>query len=158
MRGASQRPADSLRLRTRRGKEKTSKAGDAKSGGSRNGGNYCFETVPEPPEGTYGFGSSFIAYIDGEDPTRCVRRSLPCHAQPTELRRLDDPPAVGTRVSSHDCRSSWCRYLNHAPARECNLEIFVDARVPLIWFVARRNVQVGEELHFNYGKHYRWES
>ena len=39
-------------------------------GGSRNGGSYCFETVPEAPEGSYGFGSSFIAYVDAEDPNR----------------------------------------------------------------------------------------
>ena len=47
-------------------------------------------------------------------------------------------------------RSSWCRYINHAPhgARACNLEVKVDAMKALVWFEASRDIAPGEELCF----------
>lgn len=47
-------------------------------------------------------------------------------------------------------RSSWCRYINHAPhgARACNLEAKVDAMKALVWFEASRDIAPGEELCF----------
>mmetsp|Transcript_37524 Transcript_37524/g.85154 ORF Transcript_37524/g.85154 Transcript_37524/m.85154 type:complete len:194 (-) Transcript_37524:259-840(-) len=41
--------------------------------------------------------------------------------------------------------------MNHSPRNECNCEVQVDGRRHLIWFVAKRIIQVGEELTYNYG-------
>lgn len=69
------------------------------------------------------------------------------------------PPNVrygDSRVAHLDaedpCRSSWCRYINNAPASapQCNLRARVDAHAALVWFEARRDIAVGEELHFEY--------
>ena len=57
-------------------------------------------------------------------------------------------------------RSTWTRYINHADSATtgCNLSPRADpsgARLgldrPLVWFVARRDIRVGEELGFSYG-------
>ena len=74
----------------------------------------------------------------------------------TVCRSVGVPPVANVLLTARVRRSSWCRYINHAPAGTCNLEINVDARRHLIWFVALRAIHVGEELHFNYGKYYRW--
>ena len=51
-----------------------------------------------------------------------------------------------------DDRSSWCRYINHADADSsaCNCEARVDAPARRVWFEARRDIEVGEELCFCY--------
>ena len=77
--------------------------------------------------------------------------------------------------------SSWCRYINHATDlvpvmggdggayageglgagvhrshREspCNLDLKVDPRRSLAWLVARRDINAGEEIAFDYGPQY----
>ena len=68
------------------------------------------------------------------------------------------PPGMGRRRIYLDAedgtRSNWTRYINHAhyetPA--CNLSPRTDARVPRVWFVARRPIKAGEEVCFSYGK------
>ena len=72
--------------------------------------------------------------------------------------------------------SSWCRFMNHAPevgSREednpnCNIESKSErlrlcteddndeAIQPRLWFVARREIQYGEELLYDYGDSY-WD-
>ena len=49
-------------------------------------------------------------------------------------------------------RSSWCRYINCAPATstECNLVARVNAHRGLVWFEASRDIQENEELQFDY--------
>jgi len=56
--------------------------------------------------------------------------------------------------------SSWCRYLNHCPPQQpgCNLRSRVDGFRNLVWFEALRDVQPGEELCFDYGLSYRWDT
>ena len=53
-------------------------------------------------------------------------------------------------------RSSWCRYLNHAPSTsaECNVVSKVDA-TGAVWFeVCADRIEVGSELCFDYGPDY----
>ena len=49
-------------------------------------------------------------------------------------------------------RSSWCRYINHAPTstQGCNLTTRVDALRGLIWFESRREIDIGDELQCDY--------
>ena len=49
--------------------------------------------------------------------------------------------------------SSWPRYVNHAKSAkyECNLEPKVDTVRCVVWLQARREVEPGEELCFDYG-------
>lgn len=51
-------------------------------------------------------------------------------------------------------RSTWCRYLNHAPSDDrenCNVEVQIDARGG-VWFVVSADcIQPGAELRFDYG-------
>mmetsp|Transcript_57013 Transcript_57013/g.127292 ORF Transcript_57013/g.127292 Transcript_57013/m.127292 type:complete len:235 (-) Transcript_57013:737-1441(-) len=96
----------------------------APRGGSVNDGAYILALLPET---WHPLGVSAPAYIDGEDPNR----------------------------------SSWCRFLNHAPQEmpgepvsSCNLQLLRDGRRHLAWFVARRDVEEGEELLFDYGAFY----
>lgn len=55
-------------------------------------------------------------------------------------------------------RSSWCRYINHADGSDgdrCNCELRVAAEPqPRAWLVARREIQPGEEVQFDYGPRY----
>ena len=39
------------------------------AGGARNAGSYCFQVLPDTPDGSRGFGAR-IAYMDAEDPNR----------------------------------------------------------------------------------------
>ena len=57
-------------------------------------------------------------------------------------------------------RSSWCRYINHCEEGQpgCNLEPMCDGARCLVWFEARRSIEVGEELLFDYSDHYRWDT
>ena len=41
----------------------------APAGGAQNGGSYCFQLLPDVPEGSRGFGD-LIAFMDAEDPDR----------------------------------------------------------------------------------------
>mmetsp|Transcript_9321 Transcript_9321/g.14402 ORF Transcript_9321/g.14402 Transcript_9321/m.14402 type:complete len:232 (+) Transcript_9321:48-743(+) len=62
--------------------------------------------------------------------------------------------------------STWCRFMNHAPGttNECNLETRCTRKMwdgeknvpPRLWFVAIRDVKVGEELLYDYGDAY-WD-
>jgi len=56
-------------------------------------------------------------------------------------------------------RSNWARYINHAPedAQLCNTEPHVDALRQLVWLQARRTIQAGEEICFDYGGDYTFE-
>jgi hypothetical protein len=47
-------------------------------------------------------------------------------------------------------RSSWCRYINHAPPYQSNLRACIDRRYGRIWFEAKRDIEVDEELTFTY--------
>ena len=54
-------------------------------------------------------------------------------------------------------RSSWARYVNHAAEKQgmaCNLEPKVDGLRGLAWLEARRRIEPGEELCFDYGEAY----
>ena len=68
------------------------------------------------------------------------------------------PPGLGRRpiyVDAEDgTRSGWSRYINHAhfETSSCNLEPRTCPLRALVWFVARRDIQVGEELCFSYGQ------
>ena len=68
----------------------------------------------------------------------------------------DGPSYPDDRVACIDgedpTRSSWCRYINHAPSAEraCNLRSRVDAHRQLVWFETAREIEAGEELHFDY--------
>ena len=48
--------------------------------------------------------------------------------------------------------SSWTRFINSAPAASpsCNLSCKVNAHRAHVWFVAIRDIAMGEELHFDY--------
>lgn len=58
--------------------------------------------------------------------------------------------------------ASWCRFINHAPmdSEECNLQGKSLPKAysgkPKVWFVTRRAIDAGEELHFDYGDEYFW--
>jgi SET domain-containing protein len=62
--------------------------------------------------------------------------------------------------------SSWCRFMNHKSknAPTCNVEtrctrMTKDGNkivVPTLWFVALRDIQIGEELSYDYGDSY-WD-
>ena len=81
-------------------------------------------------------GSAFLprhaAYIDGEDPNR----------------------------------SSWGRFVNHCSefsksgvvGTGCNLEPRIDGARKLVWFEAKRDIAPGEEICFDYGASYRWDT
>ena len=70
------------------------------------------------------------------------------------------PEACTAYIDAEDPnRSSWARYINHAPTgtRECNLACMMDAPRGRVWFVATRDIAPGEELHFDYrGDQNRW--
>jgi len=99
-------------------------ADEAPMGGVDNGGSYVFDTLKtaatRPGVKPIGLEERPV-FIDGEDPSR----------------------------------SSWCRFINHAHygSSACNLSPRSDpsgakAGQPLVWFVARRDIQPGEELCF----------
>ena len=63
--------------------------------------------------------------------------------------------------------SSWCRFMNHAAedCDECNVETKWTKQIkegkkivqqPSLWFVTVRDIQVGEELLYDYGDSY-WD-
>merc|ERR1711920_947509 len=56
-------------------------------------------------------------------------------------------------------KATWTRYLNHNPnpnvAVKC-LPKGMDNK-PRVWFVALRDIGVGEELEFDYGPGYMWD-
>lgn len=62
--------------------------------------------------------------------------------------------------------SSWCRFMNHASdeKQECNVEtrhtrqIWDGSKIvePRLWYVALRDIQIGEELLYDYGDCY-WD-
>jgi len=60
-------------------------------------------------------------------------------------------------IVSIDCTteslSGWTRFINHARGKSNgeNLAIRIDCYTPRVWFVARREVAIGEELAFDYG-------
>ena len=102
--------------------------------GASNGSSYCFNLLPE--EVCAALGSAFLprhaAYIDGEDPNR----------------------------------SSWGRFVNHCSefsksgvvGTGCNLEPRIDGAHKLVWFEAKRDIEPGEEICFDYGASYRWDT
>ena len=53
-------------------------------------------------------------------------------------------------------RSSWCRYINNAPAHKSNLHARASSREMLVWFTAKRDIDCGEELTFNYADEETW--
>jgi hypothetical protein len=53
-------------------------------------------------------------------------------------------------------RSSWCRYINHAPSWECNLQARCNTERQLIWFYAKADIDPGEELAFHYSDEGLW--
>lgn len=67
-----------------------------------------------------------------------------------------------TRIAYIDAedprRSNWARYVNHAPteSRRCNTEAMIDAVRMLVWLQARRTIEPGEELCFDYGDEYNF--
>ena len=72
---------------------------------------------------------------------------------------LDAEP--GIFVDAEDpWRSNWARFINHCPEtdRECNLRCRSLASdmngKPRVWFVATRDIEVGEELLYDYGDDY----
>ena len=106
-------------------------------GGAGNSGAYCVALVPHGLEDTIKRdGLAIPCYIDAEDPMR----------------------------------SSWPRYINHASdlmrptsrgsadISPCNLELKVDGFRCLAWLEARRDVEPGEELCFDYGPRYASDS
>ena len=64
--------------------------------------------------------------------------------------------------------SSWCRFMNHASEdtcmQKCNVETRHSSQIwdgtkmiqPRLWYVALRDIQVGEELLYDYGDSY-WD-
>ena len=62
--------------------------------------------------------------------------------------------------------SGWCRFMNHAheTKEECNVEPASsrmysngeDVILPRLWFIAKRDIEAGEELLYDYGDDY-WE-
>lgn len=63
--------------------------------------------------------------------------------------------------------SSWCRFMNHASddaANECNVETRFTRQIwdgekivePRLWFVALRDISIGEEMLYDYGVEY-WD-
>jgi hypothetical protein len=66
----------------------------------------------------------------------------------------DGPPVY---IDAEDSsRSSWCRFINHAPSDAANVQPRVEAESRLIWFVATRDVERAAELRFDYGPAYDW--
>jgi hypothetical protein len=61
------------------------------------------------------------------------------------------PGRIAYVDAENPSRSSWPRYINHASDKthECNCEPKVDALKALVWFEARRRIEVGEELAFD---------
>lgn len=62
--------------------------------------------------------------------------------------------------------SSWCRFMNHASEdmQQCNVETRHTGQIwdgtemiqPRLWYVSMRDIQVGEELLYDYGDSY-WD-
>ena len=55
--------------------------------------------------------------------------------------------------------AGWTRYINHErTGKQRNLDVCVDHRdksnLPMVWFRSNRDIQLGEELLFNYGQSY----
>ena len=94
----------------------------APMGGANNGGAYCFEVRKETP---------VVSQLLGVAAPR--RAAVVCIDG-------EDPT-----------RSSWCRYINEARGDETpNLRQRVDSARLLVWFEATRDIEVGEELRFEY--------
>jgi len=78
------------------------------------------------------------------------------------LFALDD----GLYIDGEDADvSSWCRFANHAsPSQQCNTETWsvsrgedgMELERPQLWFKALRDIDVGEEICYDYGIAY-WE-
>ena len=102
-------------------------AGGAPIRGARNGGAYCFSLFPDD-----------------------VSAALGSDMLPRRPAYIDgEDPTL----------SSWCRYINHTKegGYGCNLQPKTDCGVVgYVWFVARRRIEVGEELGFDYGSQYTW--
>ena len=98
------------------------------SGGANNGSAYCFSLFPE-----------------------ALKDALGSTTLPRRIAYIDceDPN-----------RSTWCRYVNHAPAGDpaCNAIPRCDPVSALVWLEATRDIEPGEELHFDYGDVYKWDA
>ena len=95
--------------------------------GAQNGSSYCFSLLPE--EVIAALGSAFL-------------------------------PRYAAYIDGEDPqRSSWGRFVNHCAETDggCNLVPRVDGARRLVWFEAKRDIAVGEELCFDYGASYRWD-
>jgi hypothetical protein len=54
-------------------------------------------------------------------------------------------------------RSTWCRFVNHAQGELANAVLRIDALERLVWLEALRDIEVGEEVTFDYGEVYKWD-
>ena len=70
--------------------------------------------------------------------------------------RAQAPEHVAVIDAEDPNLSSWCRYVNHsAPgSSSCNCAMQIDGRVPAAWFIALRDIEIDEELAFDYGEGY----
>jgi len=71
----------------------------------------------------------------------------------------DDDEYTLTIDAEHAESSSWCRFLNHAKFRtpKSNCLPRINIFESLVWMVASRNINVGEELCFDYGSDYNFD-
>ena len=80
-----------------------------------------------------------------------------------ELKAALGSAMLPEHIAYIDCedpnRSTWCRYVNHAPAMvgACNCVPRTDALAHLVWLEATRDIEVGEEVCFDYGEVYKWD-
>lgn len=101
----------------------------APTGGASNAGAYVLSLIPEVT-------AAVSKWIDG-------------------AADLDDEH-ISCIDAEDPRRSSWCRYINHAPAACANLLPRIDSRRALVWFEAAHDIKAGDELVFDYGREYSW--
>lgn len=133
---------------------------DQPQGGLENHGAYVLSLLPET-------SATVKKFIDGEDDL---------NDEHVSCIDAEDPS-----------RSSWCRFINHAPTDskaagkrkkhraippsavkaggkrkraendKANLLLRINPQQALVWFEASRDIATNEELFFDYGAEYEWE-
>eukprot|EP00613_Pedinella_sp_CCMP2098_P025072 CAMPEP_0171708442 /NCGR_PEP_ID=MMETSP0991-20121206/14938_1 /TAXON_ID=483369 /ORGANISM="non described non described, Strain CCMP2098" /LENGTH=313 /DNA_ID=CAMNT_0012298465 /DNA_START=110 /DNA_END=1051 /DNA_ORIENTATION=- len=130
-------------------------------------GAYASEIIPED--------GSILGYYEGERIDRATVGKRYYEVQDNEdietknWRKGRNARGVGTSGDylfnpAPDCyidgedwdKANWARFMNHGPieSESNNVKVMFSREEATIWFVARRLIQVGEELLYSYGDDY----